>query len=132
MRIKFLLTLTITLLLLAACSSEAPKIAFGDVPQTGDAGNGEKIFMQGINGAPPCSSCHSTTSTNQTGPGLEGLSERAGNRVDGETAREYVYWSIVRPTRYVVTGFSNVMYKKYDEALEPGDIADLTAFLLSL
>jgi mono/diheme cytochrome c family protein len=132
MQIKFLLLVTIPFLFLAACSSEAPKIAFDDVPAEGDAGNGEKIFAQSLNNAPPCSSCHNLGTTNQAGPGMEGYGERAGSRVDDESDREYTYWSIVNPTRHVVSGFSNVMYDKYDEVLSPEDIADLIAYLLEL
>ena len=130
MRIK--LILTILLLILAACSSDAPEFSFDDVPEAGDAGNGQKIFTQSINSAPPCSSCHTTDTVDRTGPGLENYGEIAGERVDDESADEYTYWSIVRPTRYIVSGFSNVMYDKYDEALSPEDVADLIAYLLEL
>jgi cytochrome c2 len=132
MQIKLLLILVISLLILAACSSDAPEFSFDDVPEVGDAGNGEKVFTQSINSAPPCSSCHTTTTTNQAGPGLQGYGERAGERVDDESAEEYTYWSIVDPTRSIVSGFSNVMYDKYDEVLAPEDVADLIAYLLEL
>jgi cytochrome c2 len=132
MQIKFLLILTISFLILVACSSEPPQIAFEDVPEDGDADNGSLIFTQSINNAPPCASCHNLGATNQAGPGLEGYGARAAERVDDESAEEYTYWSIVNPTRYIVTGFSNVMYATYDEVLSAEHIADLIAYLLEL
>jgi cytochrome c2 len=132
MQIKFLLILTIPFLILVACSSEPPQIAFEDVPEDGDADNGALIFTQSNNNAPPCASCHNLGTTNQAGPGLGGYGARAAERVDDESAEEYTYWSIVNPTRYIVTGFSNVMYATYDEVLSAEDIADLIAYLLEL
>lgn len=66
------------------------------------------------------------------GPGLGGFSRRAGERVEGQTAEVYTYESIVRPARYIVRGFSNIMYNRYVEKLSQQDIADLIAFLLGL
>ena len=56
----------------------------------------------------------------------------AAARVAGQSAREYLYWSILRPGRYVVAGYSNIMYAGYEERLEAADIADLIAYLLTL
>lgn len=116
-------------LLLAACASEPPLVALEDLP-AGDAGSGEKLFLQSVNDAPTCASCHSLGTDSITGPGLEGIGERAGQRVDGQSAEAYLYYSIIRPSKQIVRGFSNVMYREYEEKLSPADIADLIAFLL--
>jgi len=123
--------LVIIALALVACEPDPPEIAFTDLP-AGDAGSGSKLFEQSINDVASCSSCHSLGSVNLAGPGLEGYGAIAGERVSGESAEEYSYWSIVAPSRHMVSGFSNVMPSNYDEVLTEQDIADLIAFMLEL
>ncbi len=115
----------------AACSPPRADIKFGDLP-AGDAARGAKLFTESINGATPCSDCHRTDAIQQTGPGLGGFGARAGGRVSGESAEEYAFHSIVEPWRYVVRGFSNVMYNDFADRASPQDIADLIAYLLTL
>jgi hypothetical protein len=43
-------------------------------------------------------------------------------------AEEYTFYSIVQPSRYMVRGFSNVMYNEFAARLTPQDIADLCLF----
>lgn len=124
-----LLLLIMTVVILSACESKDLSINFDDLPE-GNTSEGEVLFSSTINSAPPCSTCHTLTDTNLTGPGLGGYGESAGNRVGGESAEEYTFYSIVRPTRHIVTGFSNVMYDNYVDALNEQQIADLIAYLL--
>jgi cytochrome c2 len=128
---RLVILLLILILTLTACKKDEPKIAFEDLPQ-GDPARGETIFEDGKNNATACKTCHNTGDVKQTGPGLAGFGERASERVDGESAAEYAYHSILRPSRHVVTGFSNVMPSDYEEKLTPQDIADLIAYLLTL
>jgi hypothetical protein len=65
-------------------------------------------------------------------PDLAGFADRAGEQVEGQDAREYAFYSITEPGRYVVEDFGNVMYDQYDEKLTPQQIADLIAYLLTL
>jgi cytochrome c2 len=131
LRLPVPLFITLVLLLMSgACASKPPAIPFTDLP-AGDANSGEKLFLQSINDAPACASCHDLTHEKLTGPGLQGISQRAGGRVEDQSAAEYIYLSIVRPSRYIVRGFSNRMYTDYEGKLEPQDIADLIAFLLT-
>jgi len=121
----------ILVLLLTACNPNPPStIAYEDLPAEGDAAHGEVLFNTAIKSAPPCSSCHVPNSP--ASPDLAGLSERAGSRVEGMDAREYLFYSIVEPGRYIVDGYGNVMWNKYDESLSPQDIADLIAYLQTL
>ena len=71
---------------------------------------------------------------NQSGIGnsLAGLAEIAGSRVGGQSAEEYLYWSVLRPGRYLVASYSNIMFADYEERLEALDLADLIAYLLTL
>lgn len=133
MRFGFII-LIISLFVLAGCESDPPKIAFADVDmEFADAGSGEKLFNQSSNGAPTCMSCHIVEGESRgIGPSLAGIASVAGERVEGQNAEEYLYWSIVRPARHLVSGYSNVMYATYDDAYEPADIGDLIAYMLTL
>ena len=130
MRNLSILILVALSLLLFGCSPNAPSIAYKDLPAQGDPTRGKELFNKSVNGAQPCVQCHNLDTTNNVGPGLGDLPQTAGTRVSGETAREYVFNSIVQPSRYIVPGFSNAMYTQYAEKLMPQDIADLIAFVL--
>jgi len=125
------ITLLVVLLLLAACAPPATRHTFESLPQ-GDPGSGEKLFAQSNGDAPACSSCHSIDGSPNTGPSLRGIGEMAESRVADERAEEYLFYSIVRPARYMVRGYSNLMYDRYDEQFEAADIADLIAYMLTL
>lgn len=56
-----------------------------------------------------CASCHTTTDQTTVGPGLGGIEERAGTRVSGLSADEYLEQSIREPQAYLVDGFGPVM-----------------------
>jgi len=95
---------------------------------------GDQIFHNGANGAPACISCHSLDPNNNTiAPSLVGLSKRAGSRVSGLSAEDYVHQSILTPDAFVVPGFSGgVMYPNYAKQLTPEQIDALAAYVLSL
>jgi cytochrome c553 len=117
------------LLLVAGCAT--PQASANDLP-AGDASRGAALFKQSINGAPECSSCHTTDGSTLTGPSFKGLSSTAATRISGLSAPDYVYQSITNPPSYLVSGFSNLMYNQYAQRLTPQQIADLMAYLLSL
>lgn len=117
--------------MMVACESEPPKVAVDDLPD-GDAARGAELYNESINGAPSCISCHQLSDAAGAGPGLGGYATIAGDRVDGESAEEYTYNAIIRPAKYLVTGYSNIMYNGYEDALSPQDLADLVAYLLTL
>lgn len=128
---RILIVTLIMLFLLTACNPNPPSvISYEDVPLDGDSAHGEELFNSAIKSAPPCSSCHIPDSP--ASPDLAGLSERAGSRVEDMDAREYIFYSIVEPARFIVEDYGNVMWNRYDESLSPQDIADLIAYLLSL
>ena len=123
--------LFLALLILVACAPPATIHTFADLP-VGDPGSGEKLFAQSHGDAPPCTTCHTTDGSGKVGPSLKGLSERAGKRVEGQSAEEYIFNSIVRPASFIVPGFTNQMYPNYDKQLDSADIADLIAYVLTL
>ncbi|KAB2867346.1 MAG: cytochrome c [Anaerolineae bacterium] len=119
----------ILLVLVVSACSQGDSV---DSLPPGEAGRGEALFTQSINGAPPCSGCHTLDGTALVGPGFQAYGETASTRRTGSTAQDYTYTSIVRPSAYVVDGFSNVMYSQYGQRLSPQQIADLIAYLLTL
>ncbi|MBZ0305561.1 MAG: cytochrome c [Anaerolineae bacterium] len=132
------------ILLLAACSSDEKKDPTGQpiaesisgVTTEGNPERGAEIFANGIDGAPPCAACHSIESSNPSrftvAPNLQGVSDRAGNRVAALTAEEYLAVSILRPGAYVVDGFNDAMYSDYASHLSSQNVSDLIAFLMTL
>lgn len=102
----------------------------------GDPVRGEDIFRHGLDGAPPCITCHSPITagrgTFSIGPGLMGVGERAATRVEGETAPQYIEHSIRHPADFLVQGYNPVMPGVFGEQYSDKDIADLVAYLLSL
>jgi cytochrome c oxidase subunit 2 len=59
-----------------------------------------------------CNSCHTLDSlewTSRTGPSLNGVAERAGERVAGQSAEEYIATSIWNSMAFVVPGYTEQM-----------------------
>ena len=129
MRPLWFVLIIFTCLALAGCSS-TPDTA--DNLPTGDAARGAALFTQSINGAPPCTQCHTLDDSTLIGPSLHGFASRGGARLDGVSAREYAFRSITRPASYLVSGFGNLMYNQYAQRLSTQQIADLIAYLLTL
>lgn len=125
-----ILMVFIALLLLAACAPKPPSVLdYADLPAQGDAARGAVLFTQQNGLAPSCESCHNPTATGS--PSLDGFAETAAGRVEGQSAHEYAFYSIVEPWRYVVEGYGDAMYNQYDEQLPAQDIADIIAYILA-
>ena len=59
-----------------------------------------------------CNSCHALDSlewTSRTGPSLNGIADRAGERVSGQSAEEYLVTSVWNSQAFVVPGYSEQM-----------------------
>ena len=59
----------------------------------------------------PCSGCHTLNSmgwTAKIGPDLDGIGSRAGNRIPGMSAADYIHDSLRNPQHYIVPGFTSV------------------------
>jgi mono/diheme cytochrome c family protein len=108
-----------------------------DPQEIGDPERGREIFENGGEiDLIECSSCHSLDGTvKESGlhkyPSLQGVSERAGDRVSELTAVEYLRQSILDPSAYVVEGYEDNMEKGYKYGLSEEEVDDLVAFLLT-
>ena len=85
-----------------------------------------------------CIKCHSLDGSEGWGPSLQGISERAGNRVPELSAAEYIRQSILDPDAYVVEDSSKHVSKKDTTMgrfpsmlLSEEEVDDLIAFLLT-
>ena len=100
-----------------------------------DAENGAvlfKTFQEAANYA--CSNCHLPTSEKTNiGPGLLNIKDRAQTRVEGMTAAEYIYQSIVDSKAYTVEGFDpELMPQNWAEIYRDLEIFDIVAYLMTL
>jgi cytochrome c oxidase subunit 2 len=87
----------------------------------------------------PCAACHALSSLNWTGaqaPNLDGIGVRAGTRISGTSAEQYLHDSLRNPTHYVVPGFQPIMPAFSDDPNSPTYMPEETlqaiiAFLLT-
>ncbi len=138
-RIVIWLGLAVTVLV-AACGGDDSDTATEPPATTqaataGDPERGREIWDTGgdvLSG--PCSNCHSLDGSVQLGgrgaPTWQGVSGRAGDRVPGLSAAEYLRESIVDPTAYIVEGYLGRM-QSFEFLLSEEDIDSLVAFLLT-
>lgn len=116
-------------LLLVGCAQNEPEFAVSDLPP-GDPARGAEIFTEPPGGA-SCAHCHPLDGERSVGPPLTGYAARAAGEVSGQSAEEYTFDAILRPSKHVVRGYSNMMPGSYEDTLTRQDIADLIAYLLS-
>ena len=101
----------------------------------GDPENGRVIFNQVQAAAGyACVQCHLPDSTETLiGPGLLDIPERAAERVEGQSAREYIRNSILHPSDYVVEGFTDgLMPQNFESIFSEQQLDDLVAYLMTL
>ncbi len=100
-----------------------------------DPQNGKLLFetfQEAANYA--CSTCHSATSEDKlVGPGLLNIKDRAPTRIEGQSAAEYLYNSIIDTNAYIVEGFdAELMPKNWPDIYSNIEIFDIVAYLLTL
>ena len=66
------------------------------------------------------------------GPNLANVNERAGSRVEGMGAEDYLRDSILHPGVFITPGYRGAMYAFYADALSDQDVNDLIAYLMTL
>ncbi len=146
--------LLLWLILLAGCGavadqmasnrsvSSAPTPTLSIVTQrTGDPQRGAALFAGDVEvaGFVACRGCHAVNPAagDGLGPNLAGIALRAGSRIPGVAADEYIRRSILVHDDFIVPGFEAglaraVVGRDFGDILSDQDIADLTAYLLTL
>jgi len=125
------------LLVVAACGDGQANTT-AQAAAVGDPERGRQIWDDGggvLSG--PCSICHSLDGSEKVAgaraPTWQGISGRAGDRVPGLSAEEYLRESIVDPAAYIVEGYkADTMPKSFRILLSEEDVDGLVAFLLTL
>jgi cytochrome c553 len=131
-KLWIIVILLMPVLVLTACSggNDEPSVTEGDTAR------GDELFHRGKGTeAPACSTCHRTEEGGSgfaLGPTLEDISATAADRVDGQSAEEYIRESILDPEAFVVSGYRVGMFSGYADHFSEQDIADLLAYLLTL
>ena len=100
-----------------------------------DAENGAALFQtfqEAANYA--CSNCHLPDSEKTNlGPGLLNIKDRAATRIEGMSAAEYIYQSIVDSKAYTVEDFDpDLMPQNWAEIYSDLQIFDIVAYLMTL
>ena len=100
-----------------------------------DAENGAALFVTFQDAANySCSNCHLPDSEKTNlGPGLLNIKDRAATRIEGMSAAEYIYQSIVDSKAYTVEGFDpDLMPQNWAEIYSDLQIFDIVAYLMTL
>ncbi len=126
-----LVVLLLCALSLSACQSE-PTLKPEEI---GDVERGRELFeTSGEILVTECAHCHSLDGSIfreiSPAPSLQGIAQRAGQRVEGLGVVEYIRQSITDQTFYVVDGFKDSM-GTYKYKLSEEDVNNLIAFLLT-
>lgn len=104
--------------------------------QMGDVAAGEELFFTGLDGIPhdfPCATCHSLDGTEiPGGPSLQGISDVAGDRIEGLSDIEYLRQSLTDPNAFRADDDStDSMPYQYADVLTEQQVSNLVAFLLT-
>lgn len=135
--VLFLLLLLAFCLVLDACNNAegfSAELVKEESALPGDPVSGAALFKQtSLGNGPGCATCHSLEpDVRLIGPSHAGIAGRAGDRISGLSAEEYIRQSISEPDAFVVEEFDGMMYQNYQEELTEEQINDLVAFLLTL
>lgn len=118
------------ILLLAACGGDAkPQVTKAPTPDPNTPeGRGQIAFVT------HCATCHAVKGDRKiVGPSLEGIVTRAAERVEGQSAEDYIYTSILHPDDYLVEGFvAGSMQQNFASVLTTETVDDLIAYLMTL
>jgi len=114
-------------ILLSGCAGTAESADRPTPTYTAEEQLGNQLFTT------HCSSCHSTIPESiVVGPSMAGVASRAGSRMEGVGAREYLKMSIEQPSAYVVEGFGDLMPGTVAESLSEEEKEAIIAYLMSL
>jgi L-cysteine S-thiosulfotransferase len=125
----FFILLAVLALTVVACGGG------GDDDGGAEAAAGKKLFASAVIGTQAgCITCHSLTPDEViVGPAMAGIASRAGSRVPGQSAEEYIRESILNPEAHLVEGFpSGTMPQVWGDELSDEQLNQIVAYLLTL
>jgi cytochrome c5 len=93
------------------------------------AAMGQRIFESAESS---CTACHALGREGLRGPDLAGIGAAAAERVNGESAEDYLRKSIVEPCAHVIEGYDCVMPATLLQTLGEAKVIALIAFMQSL
>ena len=122
------LTLVIAIFLIGCSGANSTLPATPTLDPESPEGQGLKLYKV------HCASCHANTpDTIIVGPSLAGVATRAETRIEGLSAEDYIYESIIDPDRYVVEGYlAGTMQQDFGDRLTSDKVNNLVAYLLTL
>jgi cytochrome c oxidase subunit 2 len=104
----------------------------GEMPDEPGGPPGDPVALGGqLFASNGCSGCHSTGSDTRVGPGLAGIGERAGARVSGLNADQYITQSLREPQAYLAEGIATVQMPTFSN-LSQQEVDALIAYLKTL
>jgi len=125
-----LLTLALALTACSGSSGNPGGGTAGGTNSTGNATNGKALFA-----SKQCITCHTLKSVpgaNGTiGPDMDGIASRAGTRVAGKSAADYIHDSIKDPNAFIVPPYTSPSPMILPVPVNDSEINDLVAFLLT-
>ena len=123
---RWKLIVALVAMLVVACGADTGE---GETPA-----EWEDLFQETVlEEQPGCSTCHSLEPGEViVGPSLAGIGTRAGERVEGLSAEEYIEQSIRDPDAYTVEGYDEGTMPSWDGILNDTQIDALVAYLLTL
>ncbi len=95
---------------------------------------GESLFLDGVEGAPACVSCHSLDRERQgLGPSLYDLRNADPLRTGELNITDYIRQAILEPNAYIARGYNaDYMFQNYADYLTSEQVEALVGFVLSL
>jgi mono/diheme cytochrome c family protein len=113
--------------LLIACGGSATVAPTPTLVPGSDADLGSALFRAN------CATCHSLAENVViTGPSLAHVASRAGDRIEGMSAEDYFYDSILDPQDYIVEGFAGgLMPQNFGTQLTGEELDQIVAYLLT-
>ncbi len=96
--------------------------------------NADPSMGEQLSTANACFVCHPLDDVPApTGSSWHNIGALAATRVEGQSAEEYLYVSIVDPNIHIIEGsLPNMMPATYKDILTPAQFADLIAYLLTI
>ncbi len=125
---KFVLLVVFCLSMLVGCGGGDEKKSESQLDPNTDAGRGEQVFKTN------CATCHAVKGDRVVvGPSLAGIAIRAGSRIEGVYAEDYIRESILYPNNYTVPDFpEGTMQQNFANQLTSDEVNYLVAYLMTL